>query len=246
MDTMGAASKIQAPDSVELFDRLGFHIALPVISPENCDLQAGELDALLGSHRTKFKSKIAGVRNLFARSPSVRKLAAAPSMLHLLRELAGLDFFSVRAIYFDKNPQANWLVPWHQDPVVAVEERIETCGFTGWSEKDGVHHVHPPAGILEKMVVLRLHLDDCGAENGALKVIPGSHRKGILKAEDILCHATQEAAVVCEVAKGGILVMRPLLLHASMPFKNQVHRRVWHVEYACIDLPNGLRWFESQ
>jgi hypothetical protein len=33
--------------------------------------------------------------------------------------------------------------------------------------------VHPPAEILDKMLTLRVHLDDCGEENGPLRVIPG-------------------------------------------------------------------------
>ena len=44
--------------------------------------------------------------------------------------------------------------------------------------KANVLRVQPPAEVLEHMVSMRLHLDNCGEENGALRVIPGSHLHG--------------------------------------------------------------------
>jgi ectoine hydroxylase-related dioxygenase (phytanoyl-CoA dioxygenase family) len=145
--------------------------------------------------------------------------------------------------FFDKTPESNWRVPWHQDLAIAVAERIETPGFTGWSVKDGVTHAHPPQRILENMVTVRLHLDDCNLNNGALKVISNSHLEGKLNAARI-AQLTQNKIITCEIPKGGALLMRPLLLHSSSPAKNPLHRRVLHIEYAASELPNGLRWFE--
>ncbi len=48
------------------------------------------------------------------------------------------------------------------------------------------------------------------------------------------------------VLEGGLVVMRPLLLHASSPAKSPAHRRVIHVEYAATDLSGGLEWFEQR
>ena len=156
----------------------------------------------------------------------------------------GGDAFPVRATLFDKSPEANWRVPWHQDTAIAVAERIETRGYGGWSVKDGVPHVHPPAEILQGMLAVRVHLDDCDLENGLLRVLPGSHRSGKLESEQIEHWKRTVAEVPCVVKAGGVLLMSPLLLHASSPAENPSRRRVIHIEYASQELPNGLRWFE--
>jgi len=121
---------------------------------------------------------------------------------------------------------------------------MDAPGFMGWSVKDGVTHVHPPADILERMVALRIHLDHCGLENGPLRVLPGSHRHGKLDEEEIEHWRRTTEEVSCCVAQGDVLVLRPLLLHASSPAQSPSHRRVIQVEYACGPLPAGLRWFE--
>jgi hypothetical protein len=130
------------------------------------------------------------------------------------------------------------------DLTIAVEERIETDGFGPWSVKEGVVHVQPPPQILASLVTIRLHLDDCTADTGALRILPGSHLQGELGNEAISKWTDHQTPVTCEIRKGGALLMRPLLLHASAPAKNPSHRRVLHVEYAAIELPNGLKWSE--
>jgi ectoine hydroxylase-related dioxygenase (phytanoyl-CoA dioxygenase family) len=128
---------------------------------------------------------------------------------------------------------------------IAVTAQIETPGFTGWSMKDGALHVHPPEEILASMITLRLHLDDCDASNGALKVIPGSHRFGKIPTGEITRLAAANEQFICEGPKGGALLLRPLLLHASSPAESPRHRRVLHIEYATQKLPNGLEWFDN-
>lgn len=224
------------------FAKYGFQIVAKVISDLECDSLAAELSALFESQQNLAKSKIGGVRNLL-RNPRVVSFASSSNLLSLLNELTGEKLFPVRAIFFDKTPGSNWRVPWHQDLAIAVAERIETPGFTGWSVKNGVPHVHPPRRILEDMVTVRLHLDECNLNNGALKVISNSHLKGKLDAARI-AELSQNKIFICEIPKGGVLLMRPLLLHSSSPAKNPLHRRVLHIEYAASQLPNGLRWFE--
>ena len=103
-------------------------------------------------------------------------------------------------------------------------------------------HVQAPAEILEGMVTVRLHLDACRKENGALRVLPGSHTAGRLTPEQIQAFRKQAAEVACETGLGSALLMKPLLLHASSPATQPGHRRVVHLEYACEPLPNGLEW----
>ena len=182
-----------------------------------------------------------GYRNLMQRIPEIAALAGSTKIIDLL----GSGLFPVRSIFFDKTPEINWLVPWHQDLSIAVKERINVPTYGPWSTKDGVPHVQPPVNILEPMVTLRLHLDDCDDSNGALRVIPGSHRLGRLQATDIVRVRSIEKEVVCSMHAGDALLMRPLLLHASSEASAPAHRRVIHLEYAACALPGGLEWAEA-
>ena len=184
------------------------------------------------------------VRNLLDASPEVRELAHSEAIRTLVEPVLGERFFPVRGILFDKIADANWKVPWHQDVTIAVQERIETEGFGPWSIKADVLHVQPPAEILEHMVSVRLHLDNCGEENGALRVIPGSHLCGRIP-EDEIATMRKSPEVVCAVGAGGALLMRPLLLHASSPSRVPGHRRVVHLDFASVHLPSGMRWFSA-
>jgi hypothetical protein len=185
----------------------------------------------------------AGRRNVADDIPAVRELACSPLLHALAGEVLADEPFIVRTLLFDKTPDANWSLGWHQDNAIAVRERVEAPGFFGWSVKVGVPHVHPPAEILERMVTLRVHLDDCGEDNGPLRVIPGSHRNGRLS-DEAVAEWTSKAETICPLQAGGILAMRPLIVHASSPSRVPKHRRVLHLEFAADPLPGGLEWFE--
>jgi ectoine hydroxylase-related dioxygenase (phytanoyl-CoA dioxygenase family) len=176
--------------------------------------------------------------------PLVRSFVVSRPISELLNTFLGPSAFAVRAIYFEKSPDANWKVAWHQDLSIAVKEKHEVIGFGPWSEKEGVTHVQPPAEFMAKMVALRLHLDDNTSENGPLKVIPGSHLHGRLSTS-----ATEQwkthAAVECLSPAGSVLLMRPLLLHSSSASKKPLNRRVLHIEFANFDLPAPLVWHEQ-
>lgn len=182
-----------------------------------------------------------GHRNLMRHVPEIAALAGSAKIINLL----GPGLLPVRSIFFDKTPEANWLVPWHQDLSIAVKRRIDVSGYGPWSTKDGVPHVQPPVEILETMVTIRLHLDDCDESNGALRVIPGSHQLGRLGAADIINARSNQNEVVCSMHAGDALLMRPLLLHASSEASAPAHRRVIHLEYATGSLASGLEWAEA-
>jgi len=148
----------------------------------------------------------------------------------------------VRALLFDKSPTANWGVPWHQDLAIAVAGTREVPGFGPWSVKEGVVHVHPPVRVLERMATVRVSLDDCGPDNGALRVLPGTHLLGKLSATGIARWKSEVAPVTCSAGRGDAVLMKPLLLHASSPAVVPLRRRVLHVEFACEPLPHGLIW----
>ncbi len=185
----------------------------------------------------------AGRRGLLA-SPAVAALAKSARLLDLVRPHLPGEPLPVRVIYFDKSPATNWLVPWHQDLTLAMRARTEAPGFGAWSTKNGVPHVQPPIELLERMLTIRLHLDDTDQANGALRVLPGSHRFGRLSPERIRVLRVEQPEFLCAVPVGGVQLMRPLLLHASSRSTSGRHRRVLHLEYAGFTLPPGLHWHE--
>jgi ectoine hydroxylase-related dioxygenase (phytanoyl-CoA dioxygenase family) len=183
------------------------------------------------------------LRNLLRDHAIIRQLAESPKFRALIEPVLGTDAIAVRGIFFDKTPGANWKVPWHQDLSIAVTRRIDLAGYGPWSVKAGVPHVQPPAVVLENMLTVRLHLDHCGTENGPLLVIPGSHRNGVLSADEVSDLRSRSVPVACAVKGGGAVLMRPLLLHASHAASVPGHRRVAHIEFAAAGILPHLEWF---
>lgn len=173
--------------------------------------------------------------------PAVAALAADVRVLELIRPHFATEPAPVRGLWFDKAPESNWPVAWHQDLTIAVEQRVDVPGYGPWSVKNGVPHVQPPAEVLERMLTMRLHLDAADERTGALRVIPGSHREGRLS-EEAMGRWRQRPEAVCRANVGDVLLMRPLLLHASQRTAPGVRRRVLHLEYAAVPLPGGLVW----
>jgi ectoine hydroxylase-related dioxygenase (phytanoyl-CoA dioxygenase family) len=183
-----------------------------------------------------------GVRNLFAVSPLLVALARSATLRSLATPVLGERCAAVRVIYFDKTPDANWRVPWHQDLTVAAATRADVEGYGPWSEKDGVPHVQPPVAVLEDMLAVRVHLDASDATNGPVRVLPGSHLRGLIAPAEIDEWRDKTAADLCLAPRGGIVAFRPLILHASSPAERAAHRRVIHIEYTGTDLAAPLRW----
>jgi hypothetical protein len=152
---------------------------------------------------------------------------------------------AVQCTLFEKSPSQNWLVSRHQDLSIPVKERVDDPELTGWSQKDGRVFVHPPTKLLEALVAVRVHIDDGGPEGGGLRVVPGSHRFGRLDAVRAAALRAESGEIVPEVPRGGVLVMRPLLLHASSKATVPVYRRVLHFVFGPPELPAGLQWKDA-
>ena len=182
-----------------------------------------------------------GARNLLD-EPRIAALAVLPTLRQFATAVLGEACFAVRALFFDKTPDANWKVVWHQDLTVATAQRANVPHYGPWTEKAGVPHVQPPTAILENMLAVRLHLDPCTSDNGPVRVISGTHRLGRLGADAIDRLRAEQAESVCLVAESGVLAFRPLLLHASSPATRPAHRRVIHIEYAARELAPPLVW----
>lgn len=185
------------------------------------------------------------LRHILRRSNLILEFGNYEGLLSVAQIVLGPSAKPVKGILFDKGEAANWSVRWHQDTTISVKQKIETPGFEAWSHKDDIPHVRPPVEIMERIVAFRIHLDDCGEENGPLKVLAGSHRRGYLSREEVLRLMKEEPPVPCTARKGDVLLMRPLIVHSSSRSRSPAHRRVIHIEYSAENLPNGLEWFES-
>jgi ectoine hydroxylase-related dioxygenase (phytanoyl-CoA dioxygenase family) len=231
------------PESFATLDRDGYAIIPDVISPDVIESLRSAIDRAGEREEVRRRGGIWGIRNLLDVVPAARELARAPELRAIVSAVLGEGCFAVRGTLFDKNPDANWSLFWHQDSIITVKERIDAPGYSCWSRKAGVWHTQPPFEVFERMLAVRVHLDDSFADNGPLRVLPGSHRGGWVDGElDEWKAGVRE--VVCEVGAGGLVLMRPLLLHASSASERPAHRRVLQIEYAVDDLPGGLEWHD--
>ena len=225
--------------------RDGFEIHKTAICETRVFSLLSQIDAFIGteSHSTSPQTKpIHAIRNLQLHLPCILELANSETLLSLIEPHLGTGATPVRSIYFNKLPGSNWLVPWHQDLSIAVKNKLDVPGYGPWTIKENIIHTQPPAAILEKMLTIRIHLDDCNSKNGALRVLPGSQLMGKLTSQQIADYGKKSAEVIVEIPRGGAMLMKPLLLHASSPAENPANRRVIHIEYAAFSLPNGLEW----
>lgn len=192
----------------------------------------------------KTSADLFAIRNFFKEIPALKPLVFNQQLQLIIQQIFGEDYFVVKSIYFDKPPESNWFVAYHQDLSISVEKKIKVDGYNRWTVKQNQFSVQPPIEILKNNFTVRIHLDDTNAENGALKVIPSSHQKGIYRPENINWEIEKE--IICNVDKGGIMLMKPLLLHASSRTTNQQKRRVIHIEFSNCELLDGLEWVEKE
>ncbi len=185
-----------------------------------------------------------GIRNLAQKCPAVSDLVRSPPFVTLAQRYLPGAAQPFRVTLFNKSLENNWLVPWHQDRMIAVDARAKVPGWGPWSRKEGVHHVQPPAGVLAQMISFRLALDDSDRDNGCLQVIPKSHKHGILSMADSQQLRQTHAPYCCEAKAGDLTLMRPLILHASPKAKRPGRRWVLHVEYSACPLPKGLKYLD--
>jgi len=223
-------------------DELGYAVIEHVFGPDEVDdlirdTEAMAVEAVAAGH--------GGARDVLRRIPGIRRVLRHPRVVEVVQDILDADAYAVRGILFDKNATANWKVPWHQDLSIAVQARADADGYSSWSVKAGVVHVQPPTDVLERMLAVRIHLDDCGLSNGPVRVLPKTHRLGRLSSEAITEVRSRVPEVDCVVARGGLLVMRPLLVHASSAATTVGRRRILHIEFAAGGLAPGVEWFEQ-
>jgi ectoine hydroxylase-related dioxygenase (phytanoyl-CoA dioxygenase family) len=221
----------------------GFVIVDEIFTQEEIDLLHMAI-----SEADTTKATFRKTNDLFAIRQFLKEIPAAVNIIFndklslIISKIFGNDFFAVKSIYFDKPEQSNWFVSYHQDLTISVDNRYEAEGFTSWTVKQNQFAVQPPLNILQNNFTIRIHLDDTDEHNGALRIIPKSHLKGIVRQDK--AEENTEPEMICSVKKGAIMIMKPLLLHASNRTTNNKKRRVIHIEFSDQKLPGKLNWSE--
>ena len=208
----------------------GFALLASVLTQDECAQAALEL-----------RHDGAGSRCLLAH-PWCAELAARLREHPALATIIGPNMAAVQCTSFEKSADRNWLVPLHQDLSIPVAARVDDPALSGWSLKEGIQFVRAPADVLSGLVAVRLHLDPCELDDGPLRVVPGSHVHGIIGDEEALAMRTAHGETICVAPVGSVLVMRPLLLHASSKGSGTRSRRVLHFVFGPPQLPYGLAW----
>ncbi|HEY9258858.1 phytanoyl-CoA dioxygenase family protein [Chitinophaga sp.] len=228
----------------EYINGQGYTVIADVFNKPAIDAMVGAIDeANPAGPLFRKTNDLFAIRRFLQAVPAIRSLVFTEQLQALLQQLFGAGYFPVKSIYFDKPGQSNWFVAWHQDLTISVAEKLPVEGYGPWTVKPDQYAVQPPVEILEDNFTIRIHLDDTDAQNGALKVIPGSHLKGVYRADTIDMNITP--AVSCVVPQGGMMIMRPLLMHASGRSSNGHNRRVIHIEFSRCALAGGLQWAEQ-
>jgi hypothetical protein len=184
---------------------------------------------------------VGGSRCLLAR-PEIAALATELQRHPALGLVIPRSHVAVQCTYFEKSSDRNWLVALHQDLSIPVARRVDSPLLRGWSEKEGEVFVQPPRDVLEQLVAVRLHLDACGPNDGPLRLVPGSHRLGVLAPEAGVAARRDRGETTSTANAGDVLVLRPLTLHASSKASGDSRRRVLHFLYGPPRLPEGLAW----
>ena len=222
----------------------GFTVINNVFSEDEIK-KIGEIIQNIDTSKETFRKSddLFAIRQFLKEIPQARQLVFNENIKNIITEIFGEKYFVVKSIYFDKPEKSNWYVAYHQDLTISVDKKTDLPGFGPWTTKQNQFAVQPPIDILENIFTIRIHLDDTDEYNGALKVIPTSHAKGIYRPETI--DWSVETETICRVHKGGIMLMKPLLLHGSNRTTNGKKRRVIHIEFSDRQLPEELKWSEN-
>jgi ectoine hydroxylase-related dioxygenase (phytanoyl-CoA dioxygenase family) len=223
---------------VTSFQSLGYAVVPGVFTEDECES--------LGQALNGANPRRAGARPLMG-NPAVSGCSNDERLLSIAREaLSSSTAQAFRATLFNKTSKANWLIPWHQDTALPLERRFDDPEWGAWSSKQGIWYAQAPEWALKHIVALRLHLDASTSENGPLRVIPGTHGALLSDPEvEALAAERSESAIECLSPLGGVIVVRPLTIHASSKIVNDRPRRVLHIEYApslVLRSGNGLGW----
>lgn len=220
----------------------GFTVVNTIYSADEVTQLVSIIDAADKSGDTFRKTAdLFAIRQFLKEIPAAIPVIFNEKIKALITALFGENYFVSKSIYFDKPQRSNWFVAPHRDLTISVNKKVSLPGFTNWTVKQNQFAVQPPVDILKENFTVRIHLDDTDKYNGALKVVVGSHLINDLATENV----EQAGEVVCDVKAGGVMIMRPLLMHASNRTVNNKRRRVIHIEFSNASLPPEIEWSEK-
>lgn len=230
-------------DMTKTFTDEGYSLRKGVLNASQVDQILAAIEhAKVSATVRKRGAGVFAMRHLLKEVPEVCQIAESATIINMVKEILGPTAFPVRAVLLDNDPDAAWYLNWHQDLHIGVKKRVDAPGFSAWSVKNGILHVQPPVEYLSRMLTVRIHLDDCQPQDGALEVIPSSHYTGVLSKKRIDDMDAKGSYQVCAARSGDVLLMRPLLVHRSSTARDEEHRRIVHIEYTSRMLPDGLEW----
>lgn len=222
-----------------------FSVISNVFSEEEIERISCIINDIDTSKETFRKSEdLFAIRQFLKEIPEVKNLIFNENIKKIIKEVFGEQYFVVKSIYFDKPETSNWYVAYHQDLTISVDKKTALPDFGPWTTKQNQFAVQPPLDILENIYTIRIHLDDTDEHNGALKVVPRSHAKGIYRPETIDWNIETEH--ICNVERGGVMLMKPLTIHGSNRTTNGKKRRVIHIEFSDRELPEEIQWSEKE
>lgn len=163
---------------------------------------------------------------------AIQAVAGSRALRSLVESELGRGAVVLRALLFNKNDTADWMVAWHQDRMLPIHEGEPMPGWGTCSRKPDGPYAEPPVDLLQQVLAVRVDVDGSGACNGGLRVIAGTHAMGVLPPQRIAELVAERAPECPEVPERGALVMRPLLLHCSTRSQSSRHRRIVHFECA--------------
>lgn len=216
------------PDQVEAFNRDGIIGPFTVHSPEEAQANRAAFDAMLAAFRAQGRDSYA-INGFHDRCATIWDMATNPRILDLVEDLIGPDIVVWGTHFFCKMPGDGKAVAWHQD--ATYWPLTPTRTVTAW-----------------------IAIDDADAGNGAMRVIPGSHRHGALPVRP---SRSEDNNVLWEQSDGWERFGAPasftwragqctlhsdLLLHGSEPNRSDRRRCGLTVRYAAAEVRSWDGW----
>ncbi len=147
--------KVLTQVQIQQFHEEGYLTPIPVLSQSEVAHFRAKLEAFEAKHPDDVKKLKTKSHILF---PWVQDMARTKSVLDVYEDLIGPDILCYSMAWRIKNPDGKTFAGWHQDAAYAPIKPI--------------------------LVIGALALGECGVEQGCLKVIPGSHKWGVMKHEE--------------------------------------------------------------
>ncbi|MEM7031853.1 MAG: phytanoyl-CoA dioxygenase family protein [Chloroflexota bacterium] len=220
------ARRLTTPE-IQSFRRNGYlilHNVLPLaeLATLNTEMEARYQARLKDPEIALNEEKRNQIHGLGVDSERSQNLARDPRILALIEDLVqpGIALFSAKLI--SKGPhEPNNVCHWHQDEAYWHIYSQSRCRMSIW-----------------------LPLQDTTKENGCLRVIPGTHRKGIIphKPRSSRDHGACRLSflpgerelpntVYCEIPAGSVVLFSNKLCHSSLGNHTNQHRRAFILTY---------------